>query len=775
MNYRLPATLKAEIDDLEKQIHRLGQGEISDSELKARRVPFGIYEQRIRGQYMARIRCAAGIITPLQLKTVAQLAKQYGSGRLHVTTRQEIQMHDIPIEHLIPVLRELHDAGLSTRGGGGNTVRNITASWNSGIAADELFDVTPHAVELTSRMVELPGSWLLPRKFKIAFSNSAEDNSFATVNDLGFVATINNGKKGFRVFVAGGMGRSPQPGVLLHEFIDEKDVFQVAEALKRLFSRYGNRRNKHTARLRFLYNSLGRQNFLETYNRERQTLDSEKPAPFAVPLLSDTPHAPFTPEESNQSVEVEFELWKKRYCGQQKQTGLWWVKFPLSLGDIVADTAIRIADALSPIGDEGLRFTPDQNIVFRNIPENQLNTFFAIGRDCSPLWNRASVISSAVACAGASTCQLGICLSRGALNASIEELEQSHTSIDSAEGLRIHFSGCSNSCGQHGLAHIGFFGKASRKDGHAYPVYSIVAGAQIDGDNGSLLAQTLGTVPARAVPRFLAQFLAHYAERKNSYNSYQAYLDAEGYEKIKTVAAPLTEVPSYEEDSSWYRDWGSDTDFSLEGRGTGECAAGLFDLIELDLLKVRAARKMITDNKGSRGDFLNEILFYSARALLITQTGEVAQDDQVGMLFKKLFVEKGLVAAEYIDVVNLLKSDNPEQLLEYEQKIISFAQAIEALYLSLDETLQFHPKQEQREELKADLTRDFRGVACPMNFVKTKMALSQIKPGEVLCIFLDDGEPVENVPASAEAQGHTIIDKRQKDDYWEVLIRRGDN
>ncbi|NLE01391.1 MAG: sulfite reductase subunit beta (hemoprotein), partial [Fibrobacter sp.] len=722
--------------------------------------------------------CAAGIITPKQLHVAAETAKRYGSGRLHVTTRQELQIHDLPLENLIPVLWDLYRVGLSTRGGGGNTVRNITASWDSGISVNEVFDVTPHAVELTSRLIELPASWLLPRKFKIAFSNSDADNAYASVNDLGFIAKIENGIRGFKVFVAGGMGRSPQPGKLLHDFIEEKDVFIVAEAVKRVFSKYGNRKNKHTARLRHLWNTLGSEQFIELYERERISLVSEEPRTLIPEFrLAESGDNKNIPEKAQDSS--EFLKWQKRYCTEQVQPERWGVKIPLLLGDITASEAIQIAETLEEYGDDVIRFTQDQKIVLRNIPGNSLNKIYELSRSVSPLCNTAPVLGNAVACAGASTCQLGICLSRGALSAAIEELNRSSLDLDKLRNFRIHFSGCSNSCGQHGIAHIGFYGKVARKDGHPYPVYTIVAGAHIDSLQGSILAIPVSEIPARAVPGFLVEFLNEYINRISDFTSYHEYLSIEGIKTIKTICNKLQGVPSFGDDPGWYRDWGSDTVFSLEGRGTGECATSLFDLIEIDLSKARELRKSLSDELDRKKveHLLKDILFFSARALLITQTGEAVPDSEVPELFTRYFIQTGLVSANYSEIINLLKNSSDGMYFSNEARILAFSDIIGSLYSSLDESLKFHVSVQKESQSKpvpdVDLEKDLRGIACPMNFVKTKMALSLIKPGQVLKVLLDNGAPVENVPASARAEGHEIISKEPTGDYWSVLIKKG--
>ncbi len=775
--YVLPSSLPEEINNLERLIMQHREGKLSAAQLKAHRVPFGVYEQRQKGSYMIRIRCAAGIVSPDQLRTISRLANEYGSGRLHVTTRQELQIHDCRLENIVPALRTLADAGLSSRGGGGNTVRNITASWNAGIAPEEVFDVTPCAVELTSRLVALSDSWELPRKFKIAFSNGPDDNALATVNDLGFIATEKKGQSGFRVYVAGGMGRSPQPGQLLHSFVPVSDVFVIAESVKRLFSRYGNRRNRHTARLRFLWNSLGRDSFIRKYTEIVEEIRKETLPPFnsivATDKLPDTTvPSPLTPAPGSETGNS----WKIRHTGMQKQTGLHWVRIPLALGDLTSDQALSLAQMVAPFGDDTMRCTRNQNIVLRNIPVSALTTLYQeIGR-VFPQHAAPALLADAVACAGASTCQLGICLSRGALQATSKRLLSSSLDVDALGDFRLHFSGCSNSCGQHGTADLGFHGKSGRKGNHAYPAYTVVAGGSLDAENGAILAKRFGDIAARNVPLFVESFLEHYLANKAAHPSFQVYLDKTGETAIRALCEKYREIPDYESAPEYYRDWDADSDFSLEGRGTGECASGLFDLIDLDLNKVRSIRGQligISDPRQMRG-LLVELANVSMRALL-PAAGVTAQSTRdLPKLFKQHFIETGLIGSEFAELVSVLERGSDE-LTASRDLVIALSLEIERLYAGLDDSLRFHPTAPAAAPTVpvADLEKDFRGISCPMNFVKAKMALTQLSAGQVLRILLDDGEPIDNVPRSIESEGHTLISTIRQSNYWEVTIRKG--
>lgn len=771
MQYRLPSNLPAEIDELERLIGAFKDGRLSGDDLKSRRVPFGVYEQRTKGTYMVRVRCAAGAITPVQLRKAAHLAARYATGRLHVTTRQELQVHDVRLDDVPTIIRELATVGLSSRGGGGNTVRNVTASWDSGVAVGEVFDVAPAAVELTSRLIERGDSWLLPRKFKIAFSNSGQDNALASMNDVGFIARIRDGKRGYKVYVAGGMGRMPQAAQLLHDFVPEQDVFEIAEAVKRLFSKRGNRRNRHSARLRFLWNALGRERFVEAYLAEREALRVEGPAPFQVEP-SPKVEAPLG-GEGDAPRDPAYTLWKKRFVREQAQKGLYSVRVPLPLGDIQSSDAARLADLLEPLGPETLRFTIDQNLALRNIPAALLGKVRDLSAPFSPASSKAPLVGNAVACAGASTCQLGICLSRGALGAALDALDAAGLELDALDDFRLHVSGCSNSCGQHGIAHLGFFGRSSRKGERSYPAYNVVAGAVIDAESGSTLARPVDEVAAKHVPGLVVAFLARYTQRRTAYPDFTAFVDAEGESLIKAYCQAHREAPDFEADPAFYRDWGAAADFTLEGRGTGECAAGLFDLIDLDLARARTAREKAAaaSGPGEKDAAIRSLVLHAAHALLITRGVESPEIEAAPELFIRNFVEAELASTRFVPLLKAAESGEPG-IAARAGEAAEFLDAVTDLHASLDATLQFHVQAPAKAELKPDLVKDLRGVACPMNFVKTKMELSRLAKGQTLKVLLDDGEPSDNVPRSVAAEGHKVLEKTKLGGHWEVTVEK---
>jgi sulfite reductase (ferredoxin) len=504
MFYTIPENLPAELKELDSYIARFQQGEIDAATLKVRRVPFGCYEQRQDGTYMVRTRTTGGALTPLQLRTIAEISGRYGSDAIHITTRQEFQIHDVALENVLLVMRELLQAGLASRGGGGNTVRNVLVSPDAGVGIDEVFDPSPYAFALTSRLIAEPDSWLLPRKFKIAFSNSSADSSYAEFNDLGFVARLHQGQKGFSVYVAGGLGTKPEVGHLLHDFIFADDVYLVASAIKRLFDKHGNRKNRHAARLRFLWKTLGEARFCQLYEEELQLLRRENPAPLLVeevPQSSILP--PFAPEED---TSPEFYQWRDRYVENQKQSELLSVRVPVFLGNLKNEYAIRLAQFLAPFGDSVLRASFGQNLRLRNIPKTYLPNVFHLVRELTELASGPRLIGNSIACTGADTCKLGICLSKGALSATVERLNNSTLDLDRIADFQLNLSGCPNTCGQHMLADLGFFGSVGRSEQHMFPAYMIVAGAEI-GNGKARMARQIDRVSARDLPDFVHEVL----------------------------------------------------------------------------------------------------------------------------------------------------------------------------------------------------------------------------------------------------------------------------
>lgn len=777
--YNLPSNLDDEISKLETLIDRHKRGEVSSVELKAHRVPFGVYEQREPDTYMVRIRCAAGFVTPSQLEGIAALSLRYGAGQIHLTTRQELQIHYVKLDNIINVIRGLGELGLASRGGGGNTVRNVTAQEDAGIDRSELFDVSPYAISLTTRLISEEDSWTLPRKFKIAFSGSADDKGYATVADLGFIAAIQEAKRGFKVYAAGGLGAKSKEANLIFDFVPAENIYLVAKAIKTLFWKFGNRKNKHAARLRFLWQTLGEEEFKKRLKVEYEALQREF-LPLEIEEIDNTGIEPSIKSEKAVD-EADFQIWKARFAWEQKQKGLFAITLPIRLGFINSEKAIKLSRFLKPFSDNTIRLTKEQNFLIRNIKLDYLTNLYNWLRSTMDNFNQPLIFDKIISCAGASTCQLGICLSRGLAQALINELKESKLDLDRLKNLKINISGCPNSCGQHPLADLGFFGKAARKDERIYPAYNIVAAALIH-DGKTKLAQTIGETSARDLPKLVRDFLSLYLSKAGSYKDFQEYFQKEGEADLTGLSIKYARVPTFEEDKNYYFDWGSDKAFSLADRGRGECSAGLFDLIESDFEKIDATKQKFL--QSSEEKYLYELVFYASRVLLVTRAIEAKSENDIYDNFIKNFIDTGLIAGQFEELVEAARKKDYNFLLEKKERVLELIKDVKALYENMDNAFQFKTSRETQprattldnlkltDKDKPVIVKDLRGVACPMNFVKSKMELSKLKSGDILEILLDDGAPIENVPNSLKEEGHKILKQERIANYWVVLVEK---
>jgi len=677
---QVPASIQADLDEFEAVVARFKAGAINDGQFRIIRVPAGVYEQRENGTYMLRVRFPAGGVPARQLRRLGEVAGKFGNGQLHVTTRQEFQIHRVPLDSIIPALRALAQAGLSTKGGGGNTVRNVTACVDSGVCRDEIFDVTPYAVALTERLLADPLSLQLPRKYKIAFAACAQDCAGATINDLGFIARRQQGVDGFAVYVAGGMGGKSRVASLLHEFIPAADAWVVAEAIKRVFDKQGDRKNKHLARLRFLVEKIGLPKFRELYEAELTALRASHPAPLEIRPLPQLA-APAPGEVKSGSP--EFDRWFAHNVAPQKQPGFFLVHLPLTLGDLPASQTAALADIVAAHGDNVLWATQSQNASLRWITAAELpvvqQKLAALGL-AAP---EAPVLRNLVACAGASTCRLGICLSRGLAKAVRTELSASALELDALGDFSIHISGCPNSCGRHPIADLGFSGAARRVGENLVPFYAVQLGGRV-AEGKTRLGTNVGAVPAKSAPAFARELLAAWKQSPDAAD-FQQFVDRGGKKVAEEILARHQNVPPLASRKEFYYDWDASALFSLAGRGQGECSAGVFDLIEVDLANAREAQEA--------GRFYAAALA-AARALLVVQRAQPKSDAESFTLFQKHFIDAGLVDAALTSVVAsgaraAATSDPARSFDGAPAEVAALVAAVRLLHESLDASLRF--------------------------------------------------------------------------------------
>jgi sulfite reductase (ferredoxin) len=712
MFYELPSNLSQEIDKLEQLIHRYQRGELDAVSLKARRVPFGCYEQRRDGSYMVRIRATGVAVTPAQLARIAELSAQYGAPSVHITTRQEFQIHDVDLANVIAVMRGLLPVGLSSRGGGGNTVRNIILSPTAGIDKDEAFDPSPYAFALTTRLIAEADSWNLPRKLKIAFSNTSADTAFAQFTDIGFIAAIREGAKGFKVYVAGGFGAQSAVGHLLHPFIPADEAYIVAESVKRLFDQHGNRKNRNAARIRFLWEQLGEDRFRDLYQAEFAAI-SARPGAKLKPFEQAIEGSAIALDPTVIGGEV-FEAWKKRYVRAQAQNGLYSVVIPAQLGNVSNEHLRQLAALVSEFGDHAIRATFGQNLRLRHIPEAYLGNVYLAVKEVTTLADAPLLLSNAVACTGADTCKLGICLPKGALLAVERKLRAAKIDLDSVADFRLHLSGCPNSCGQHPISDLGFYGQARRKGQQMYPAYAIVAGARFT-DGEARLAEPIDNISARDLPSFTTELLKVWVAKKNQYSSFAAFIDADGKGTIQDLCDRYRDVPDFEDDKNYYYDWSAAEVFTIVGRGVGECSAGLFDLIGVDLKAIEGHRKALEQASAQdpQAEALYGIVLSASRMLLVTRGIEAHSDEAVFQSFLQHFIEAALIGQEHKSIVEAARQRKREQLLAKKDAVLALADSVKQLYQSMDNSLRFPAEKEKKSEPAAPVVfeKDYRGVA----------------------------------------------------------------
>jgi sulfite reductase (ferredoxin) len=386
----------------------------------------------------------------------------------------------------------------------------------------------------------------------------------------------------------------------------------------------------------------------------------------------------------------EFETWKRRYTTLQRQPGLYSVVIPVLLGNLRTKDAIALSDFLADFGNDVVRASFGQNLRLRNIPQAYLGHVYQLISAFSELSSAPALLANSIACTGADTCKLGICLSKGALRAIAVKLAQSGLDLDQLADFKINLSGCPNTCGQHLLADLGFYGQVARKGQLMFPAYGVVAGAVV-GDGRARLAKHIDRISSRDLPDFVVDLLKIYIEKKSHFASFDQYIAGEGAQDIRSICDRYREIPEFEDDKSYYHDWGAVAVFSLVGKGLGECSAGLFDLIEVDLKQIQALEQRLSGGLSGedRDNALYQITLSSARMLLVTRGIEAHSDTAIFASFSKHFVEAGLVDARFQSVINAAQSNDLDALRAGATDILALAQEIKELYTSMDNSLRF--------------------------------------------------------------------------------------
>ncbi len=534
---------------------------------------------------MQRIKIPYGGLSPEQMETLADLAEEYSDAILHVTTRQDFQLHFVHIDDTPDLMRRLAAVGITTREACGNSVRNVTACPLAGVCHTEAFDVSPYAKALMHFLLGHPDVQDFGRKFKPAFSGCEQEAcGLIWMHDAGFLARVVDGKRGFRVVVGGGLGAVPHQAKVLSEFTPEEELLPQIQAVARVFARLGEKKNRGRARIKFRVAKLGIEEFRRLVEEERRQLpyDERWTAFLAeLPATGGAPARPPAPLAAGERPEG-FEAWYASNVYRQRQAGYAVVMINLPLGDITADQLRGLADLARQYTGDNARTTVEQNLALRFVREADLPALYRELHALRLAAPGAGTIVDVTTCPGTDTCKLGIASSRG-LGAELRaRLVAKSTSLPEAiKGLKIKVSGCFNSCGQHHIADIGFYGNSRKIEGRTVPHFQLILGGQWTG-NAASYGLAVGSLPSKAIPQAVEALTGAWAHGREKGESFQDWIKRLGKRSIKELMKPFMEVPSYAENPDFYRDWSDVREFTIGDLGVGECAGEVVSLFGIE-------------------------------------------------------------------------------------------------------------------------------------------------------------------------------------------------
>jgi sulfite reductase (ferredoxin) len=793
----IPPEILEEIEAFEAEAHRVLSGELSGDLFKPFRLQHGIYGQRQPGVQMFRIKIPFGGLTANQLRRIGEIADRYATGVGHVTTRQDIQLHFVSLEDVPTMMRKIAEVGLTTREACANTVRNVTACHLAGVCQSEIFDVTPYAKTVALHLLRNPLNQSLPRKFKIAFSGCQHDCALTPIHDIGLLAAKKqeDGTVGFRMSVGGGLGSTPRLAHVLREFVPMDELIPSIEAVIKVFDTLGNRKNRHKARMKFVIDKLGFEEFKRRWEEAYVAMGHNRPVHEPMKLLShqDNPVPLIMPTRADGSSngngflgETSFETWRRTNAIRQKQPGYVAALIKLPMGDLTTSQMYALADLAEEYSNGNIRTTVNQNMIIRWVPEVRLREFYEDLAAHGLADPGADSVEDIVACPGTDTCGLGITSSKGLARAMAEIFPPGRVP-DDLKGVSVKISGCHNSCAQHHIATIGLHGVGKRIGEHVAPHYELHLGGQVNGT--AKIGQMTVKLPAKNVPAAVSHLIAIYRRDRQPGEGLPAFIARVGKAKLKDELIPYTIVPSFEEDPTYYYDWEGEEEFVLEDLGPGECAGGALEMIDNRMLEAEQelyqARLLadkhqyaISVNKAYRA------VLAAVKALLVTEGVDPATDAETFAEFEQRLVPKGVLPA-YRNLASRIGDLGPKATTaEFALGKVAFAKGfVDACraateQIGKDLKLVGAEKGDGAEQPRSTASPvqpaeqapahangsaadapvfDLRGVACPLNYVKTKLKLEMMEAGERLEVWLDAGEPIKNVPVSLRNDGHKIL------------------
>ena len=650
--------VEKDIIELAHKIEQFNNLEIDEEKFRSLRLARGVYGQRQQGVQMIRIKLPYGKVRSNQLRRISEVSDEYSRGRLHITTRQDIQIHHVDLNRTPELWAELERDDVTLREACGNVVRNVTASETAGIDVNEPFDVSPYADALYKFFLRNPICQEMGRKFKVSFSATDEDTGLSYLNDLGYIAKIENGVRGFKVLVAGGLGSQPRHAEVLYDFLPSDKMIPAMESVLRVFDRYGERKSRAKARMKFLLKDIGLAAFKELITEEQKAIELKS---VAIDYQSYVPSKPVSVEipETVIQDEVAFDLWKKTNIIPQKQEGFVAIGIKVLLGDFYTDKARLLANLVDVYAAGEIRLTLRQNIIIPFVKEALLPFFYTELEKLGFVeagYNKAVDIT---ACPGTDTCNLGIASSTGIAKELERVITTEYPQYLKNEDLVIKISGCMNACGQHNMANIGFQGMTVRTpEKLVAPALQVLLGGGNLGNGNGAFADKVVKVPSRRGPEALRRILNDFEANANG-QAFIEYYKEKGEKYFYHFLNDLQEVSNLSQED--FIDWGEEEKY-LKQIGIGECAGVVIDLIATLFLeseeKIENAQEAFGNGVYSGAIYYAyQSLVNTAKAMLLadkkktnTHASIISQFDEVFVTSKKIDI--GISFSELIYQIN---------------------------------------------------------------------------------------------------------------------------
>ena len=684
--------VEKDILELEKKIRLFREGKMDEEKFRSLRLARGVYGQRQQGVQMVRIKLPYGKMTLAQWKRISDVSDEYSTGNLHLTTRQDIQIHFVSLDRTPEMWSELEKDDVTIREACGNTVRNITASDIAGIDPDEPFDVTPYAHAMFEYFLRKPVCQEMGRKFKIAFSSSEKDTALVFMHDLGAIPRIKiiDGKevRGFKVLVGGGLGAQPHLAITTHEFLEEDLLIPYLESVLRVFDRHGERNSRHKARIKFLIQKIGIDAFNELVVEEQLALThqrykvdvngqwsvmSNQSASGNGQLHNHSPQSAIDP--------FRFQLWKATNVFQQKQDGYFAVYVRVPNGNISSHSSRRLIGKLKDVIADDVRVTINQGLQFRFIKPEHLEYVYSVLDEEGFAAAGFGSVADVTSCPGTDTCNLGISNSTSTALALSEVIEEEFPEFLYNKEIAIKISGCMNSCGQHGMASIGFHGSSLKAKGQVLPALQVLIGGGVLGGGEGRIADKVLKVPSKRGPDVIRAVLNDYKSNATDGETFLNYSQRNGEKYYYDLLKPLASLETLLAED--YIDWGQEEKFAT-AIGVGECAGVMIDLISTLIMeaeeKFAASEECLANSKWADGIYnAYAAQVHTAKALLLQQG--VQCNTQHGILkdFDTHFSDKGLYIPGNFKATVMYMNDVPpsetfaNEYLQQAKKFIEFA------------------------------------------------------------------------------------------------------